>query len=69
MPTANALGFDRKRRDEGVLDPNRDFGYDLKTEGDDNSSKDCMQTITARSINEVFRDHIFQLAVTFHAGM
>ena len=27
-----------------------------------------MQTVAARAINEVFRDHIFRLAITFHGG-
>ena len=29
----------------------------------------CMQSITARALNEVFRDHLFQIAITFHGGM
>jgi hypothetical protein len=28
-----------------------------------------MQTITARSLNELWRSHLFQLAITFHGGM
>ena len=28
-----------------------------------------MTTIAARSINELFRSHMFQLAITFHGGM
>jgi len=63
MPSANALGYFRNTREEDGIDPNRDFPYDLK----DNTK--CMQTITGRSINEVFRDHMFQLSLTFHAGM
>ena len=27
-----------------------------------------MQTIAGRTINEVFREHMFQLALTFHGG-
>ena len=26
----------------------------------------CMQTVTARSINEIYRNRLLQLAVTFH---
>ncbi|CAM9152667.1 unnamed protein product, partial [Discosporangium mesarthrocarpum] len=44
------------------MDPNRDFPYQYK-------GKDCMSTITARAVNEVWREHVFQLAVTFHGGM
>ena len=28
-----------------------------------------MVTACARAINEVWRDHLFQLAITFHGGM
>jgi hypothetical protein len=44
------------------VDPNRDFPYDLK------DGEGCMMTVAARCINEIFRDHMFQLAITFHAG-
>mmetsp|Transcript_24976 Transcript_24976/g.29433 ORF Transcript_24976/g.29433 Transcript_24976/m.29433 type:complete len:742 (+) Transcript_24976:134-2359(+) len=63
MPTPNALGYYRNHRTELDIDPNRDFPFDLA------DSSQCMQTIAGRSINEVFRDHIFQLSLTFHAGM
>jgi len=63
MPTPNALGYFRNHRTEFEIDPNRDFPYDLQ------DSTKCMQTIAGRSINEVFRDHMFQLSLTFHAGM
>ncbi|KAI9922313.1 hypothetical protein PsorP6_001512 [Peronosclerospora sorghi] len=29
---------------------------------------DCIQTMTSRVVNEIWREHIFQLAVTFHGG-
>ena len=48
---------------EGVNDPNRDFPYDYK------DGKYCMRTIAARTINEIYREHMFQLAFTFHGGM
>ncbi|KAL3924865.1 MAG: hypothetical protein SGILL_000788 [Bacillariaceae sp.] len=62
-PTANALGYFRNQREENGIDPNRDFPYDLQ----DNTK--CMQTIAGRTINEIYREHMFQLALTFHAGM
>merc|ERR1719464_2324301 len=62
-PTTNALGYYRNERIEGTIDPNRDFPYDLT-----DSSK-CMQTIAGRTANEIYREHMFQLALTFHAGM
>eukprot|EP00980_Cylindrotheca_fusiformis_P022569 scaffold9441_cov101-Cylindrotheca_fusiformis.AAC.1 len=63
VPTANALGYYWNLRNEGTVDPNRDFPYD----GLDPTL--CMQSIAARTINEVFRDHLFQSALTFHAGL
>lgn len=60
---ANALGYYQNRRTEGDVDPNRDFPYDIL------DPTLCMQTIAARTLNEVFRDHLFQSALTFHAGM
>jgi hypothetical protein len=61
--TANALGYFRNVRTEEDVDPNRDFPYDIE------DPEDCMQTIAGRTINEIYRDHMFQLALTFHAGM
>eukprot|EP00978_Attheya_sp_CCMP212_P013434 scaffold33784_cov58-Attheya_sp.AAC.2 len=63
VPTANALGYDQKIREENGLDPNRDFPFDLL------KSQACMQTIAGRTMNELFRSHMFQLALTFHAGV
>lgn len=71
VPTANALGYFRKHREEGLVDPNRDFPYDL-ADPDPKSLTDpeqCMVTVAARTLNEVFREHMFQLALTFHGGM
>lgn len=33
-----------------------------------NQPTKCMQTMAGRAINEVFRDHIFRMAITFHGG-
>lgn len=63
VPTANALGYFQKRREENGIDPNRDFPYDLR------DPRKCMQTIAGRTLNEVFREHMFQLSLTFHGGM
>jgi len=62
-PTTNALGYYRNARTEGNIDPNRDFPYDLT------DSSMCMQTIAGRTANEIYREHMFQLALTFHGGM
>ena len=57
------MGYFRDQRAEGFTDPNRDFPYDIL------DPKLCMQTITGRTVNEIYRDHLFQLSLTFHAGM
>ena len=62
-PSFLALGYYQNRREEGSIDPNRDFPFDLE----DNSL--CMQTIAGRTANEIYREHMFQLALTFHGGM
>ena len=58
-----ALGYYQNTREEAKNDPNRDFPYDLK-----DFSK-CMRTIAGRTVNEIYREHMFQLALTFHGGM
>ncbi len=62
MPTANVLGYYQNRREENGIDPNRDIPY----HGADPAQ--CMQTTAARAVNELWRRHAFQLAITFHAG-
>jgi hypothetical protein len=49
-------------REEGGIDPNRDFPYAQRPER-------CMQSYTARAVNEVWLAHLFQLGLTFHGGM
>lgn len=44
------------------MDPNRDFPY-LQ------NPSNCMKTTAARAVNEAWRSHLFQAAVTFHGGM
>lgn len=61
MPSANALGYYTNRREENGVDPNRDFPYNQ-------DEAKCMKTTAARAINELWRRHIFQLSLTFHAG-
>lgn len=63
VPAANALGYFRNDRTEAGIDPNRDFPFDST------DSSSCMQTMAARTLNELFREHIVQMAVTFHAGI
>eukprot|EP00039_Didymoeca_costata_P020096 m.340051 g.340051 ORF g.340051 m.340051 type:complete len:743 (-) comp19104_c0_seq1:56-2284(-) len=62
MPNANAHGYYSNVRTEHGIDPNRDFPYGR-------SARQCMQTVCARALNELYRDHMFQLAITFHGGM
>jgi hypothetical protein len=54
VPTANALGYFRTMREENGIDPNRDFPYDTEP-------SNCMRTIAGRTLNEVFRQHMFQV--------
>ncbi|KAI9996788.1 hypothetical protein PInf_000050 [Phytophthora infestans] len=61
MPMTNAYGYSHNHREELTVDPNRDYNYMR-------SGAECMQTMTSRVVNEIWRDHIFQLAVTFHGG-
>eukprot|EP00804_Cyclotella_cryptica_P001296 CCRYP_017910-RA/>CCRYP_017910-RA protein AED:0.11 eAED:0.17 QI:0/0/0/1/0/0.33/3/0/709 len=65
IPTANALGYSRDERREDGIDPNRDFPFDILP----GSEELCMQTIAGRSINELFRSHLFPIGLTFHGGM
>ena len=65
IPTANALGYSQNRREENFIDPNRDFPFDIE-KGNEAS---CMRTIAGRSINELFRSHLFPIGLTFHGGM
>ena len=65
IPTANALGYSRNEREEEKVDPNRDFPFDISS----SKSNECMQTIAGRSINELFRSHLFPIGLTFHGGM
>ena len=62
MPMTNAIGVEQNRRDELGIDPNRDFPYDQEP-------SHCMATVTARSLNEVYRARLLQLVITFHGGM
>jgi Zinc carboxypeptidase len=62
IPTANAVGYYRNDRYESGIDMNRDFPYDIR------KPALCMQTIGARTLNELFRSYIVQLALTYHGG-
>eukprot|EP00980_Cylindrotheca_fusiformis_P012589 scaffold3084_cov144-Cylindrotheca_fusiformis.AAC.37 len=64
VPSANSLGYFAKTHEEGQVDPARDFAYDKEIE-----PTLCMQTTAARAINEIFRDHMFQMAISFHSGI
>ncbi|CAD7967425.1 unnamed protein product [Amoebophrya sp. A25] len=56
---SNPHGYFYNRREERGMDPNRDFPY---------LQKSCMKTVTARVINELFREHLFRAMITFHGG-
>jgi hypothetical protein len=74
-PFTNSYGFAHKEREDvvrynngqvGYIDPNRDFPYfDFSSPFTDL----CMRTITARTINELFNEHLFLNTITFHGGL
>lgn len=71
VPTTNAIGYFLNQRTEVQtlddasqplsIDPNRDFAFNQ-------DPKKCMQTVAARTLNELFRVHLFRVTITFHAG-
>ena len=73
-PMTNAYGYYNKRREERVyiessnkyvdVDPNRDFPYYNNKE----KIVNCMRTLSARTINEIFNEFIISGAITFHGG-
>jgi hypothetical protein len=63
IPNANALGYYRKEHLEGSVDPAEDFPYNI---GQSHGS--CMRTIAARTLNEIFQTHMFQVALSFKEG-
>ena len=62
MVVTNPLGYHARVRSENGMDPNRDFPYNQRADM-------CMLTMTARAVNEVWRDNLIQSAITFHGGM
>lgn len=63
-PMTNPLGYFQNEREEGKwgVDVNRDFPIDSPSAG-------CMKSKAAQGLNELFRDSMFQVAVTFHGGL
>lgn len=71
VPMTNAVGYFRNERTELQtlgpesqplsIDPNRDFAFDQ-------DPRNCMQTVAARALNELFRVHLFRVTITFHGG-
>lgn len=62
IPTANCLGYIKKARGDGRVDPNRDFPYSR-------SNNRCLLSTTAKIFVEVMAKNLIQLVVTFHGGM
>jgi hypothetical protein len=62
VPSANALGFYQKKRLEEEYNPQVDFPFEAT------SSTTCMQTIAGRTLNEIVREHMFQMSISFHGG-
>lgn len=62
VPSANALGYFRRTRKEGDIDPNRDFPFDR------NNDTNCLESIAGRSLYQLLTRRIVQMTITFHAG-
>eukprot|EP00920_Eleutheroschizon_duboscqi_P016962 GHVT01040356.1.p1 GENE.GHVT01040356.1~~GHVT01040356.1.p1 ORF type:complete len:1529 (-),score=184.74 GHVT01040356.1:1739-6325(-) len=62
MPFPNSWGYAKNTRTENWHDPNRDFPYSRQ-------AGSCMVTYAAKAVNEIFREHVFRLAVTWHGGV
>ena len=73
-PMTNAYGYYHKKREERIhiesgekntdVDPNRDFPYFNNIQNVFN----CMRTLSARTINEIFNEFIISGSITFHGG-
>ena len=61
IPSANSLGFFYNTRNESNVDPDTDFPVATM-------ENDCMKSVASRTINELFRLHMFQMAISFHDG-
>ena len=74
-PMTNAYGYYNYQREDRVVykgsskietaDPNRDFPY---FNSNSSVAVPCMRTITGRTINEIFNEHIVSGGITFHGG-
>jgi hypothetical protein len=72
VPNPNSSGYYLNQRNENYvtpngqstngIDPNRDFPYDQVP-------SQCMKSITARTINELFLENLFQMSMTYHGGI
>ena len=73
-PMTNAYGYYHNKREDiayieskGIyeaVDPNRDFPYYNSR----NEIENCMRTLSARTINEIFNEFIVSGSITFHGG-
>ncbi|KAK8805403.1 hypothetical protein WA158_002059 [Blastocystis sp. Blastoise] len=64
MPMTNPWGYYYHKREDGTVDVNRDFPFDLK-----GKQSACFQSETARAIDTIIRDNLFVSTITYHAGM
>ena len=63
VPIVNPLAFYKKQPNElDNVDVNFDFPFSV------NQVNECMRTVAARTINELFRSHLIQPTITFHSG-
>jgi hypothetical protein len=62
VPNANAVGHFRGEELEDNVNPAEDFPYN------NNSTASCMRTVAARTLNEIFLHHMFQVVLSFKKG-
>ncbi len=63
VPIVNPLAFYKNQPNElHDVDVNFDFPFSV------DQKEQCMRTVAARTINELFRSHLIQSTITFHSG-
>lgn len=73
-PMTNSQGYFNNNREEIInnipIDPNRDFPFNTFISKDINKDEydECMKTIAARTVNEIFLYSLIVNSLTFHGG-
>ena len=62
VPTANCRGYITRSRNDGDVDPNRDFGYSRP-------NSNCLKSSTSQLFHYLMSETLIQLVITWHGGM